>query len=157
MGEVIYPAEVSTGPANNNGELGDDAVPASAVNTKNTATGPATSAISGVIVDVRGTKFMPAMSPKIVLDDGTVVYVEPKELDMDYVINVGIAGFAEKMEDAKAEKDRIGTSPIIIKASAVTGEYKANAVISKADGAKILEEAKKSDFLKKCSVIFIVS
>jgi len=150
LGEIIYPAEVAEGSMipNQGDETGNDSLPAAT----EISTG-----VTGLIVDVRDTEFMPAMSPKVVSDKGEIVYLGPEDFDVNQVIEEGISGFAETVDEAKADVERVGANPLLIKAQGVKGAYKADAVISSGDANKVLSDKALKEHLKKCRVVFVVS
>lgn len=150
LGEIIYPAEVAEGSQipNQGEESGNDSLPAATEGTTGT---------TGLIVDVSDTEFMPAMCPKVVSDKGEIVYLGPEDFDVNQVIEEGVSGFAETVAEAKADVERVGTNPLLIKAQGVKGAYKADAIISSDDANKVLSDKALKEHLKKCRVVFVVS
>ena len=59
--------------------------------------------------------------------------------------------------EARADLGRVGNNPLLIKAHAVKGAYKADAVISSDDANKVLSDKALKEHLKKCRVVFVVS
>lgn len=109
---------------------------------------------SSLIVDAAGFNAKPAMSPKIVTDIGEVVYGLMK-VDPALVIKYGVAAYAHSLENAK-KLERTGDNPLIIKGKGVAGKLQADIIISPDDATKVLLADKKTGFLNKCAVIFVM-
>lgn len=109
---------------------------------------------TSVIIDATGLGMDRCMSPKIRRCDGSEVWGTVK-VDIDFVEDHGIVGYALTMEEAK-KCDRCGSNPMIVKAvSLAGGAFKSDPVISNADADLLLAENKKSNFLEKFDVIFV--
>jgi hypothetical protein len=67
-----------------------------------------------------------------------------------------MAGYAKTVSAAKKFKDRIGKSPVTIKAVKASGPNKADLVISNADADQIKSASKKLKLLEECRVIIIL-
>lgn len=109
---------------------------------------------TSVIVDATGLGMDRCMSPKIRRSNGNEVWGTVK-VDIDFVEDHGIVGYALTMADAK-KCDRCGSNPMIITAVGLGGgAFKSDPVISDADADLLLEENKKGSFLDKFNVIFV--
>lgn len=118
---------------------------------------PPTGSYTGVIIDCRGMGVEPAMSPQIVDANGKEIYIAPgSPIDPDLVVNIGIVGYADTLNQAQANS-RVGKNPLIIKASKAGGKFKTDAVVSAADGQKIKQADSSANFLSRSKVIFVVS
>lgn len=108
---------------------------------------------SGLIVDTRGLKAMPALAPRILDESGKVVYssefVEPASLESN-----GVAAYFKDPETAKKAK-RTGDSPLALRALRL-GETKTDVVISNADAEKLREAGTNLGYLKEGRVAFVV-
>ena len=104
---------------------------------------------TGLIIDCRGFRVNPVMSPVIKNAHGEKIYGH-KNLDYDKVIEYGMASYAGNMSEAV----RAGSNPLIIQAVDVE-DFNANPVVSMADAEKILRENKVSRFLDNTSVVFL--
>lgn len=111
---------------------------------------------SGVIVDCRGTGVQPAMSPQIVDTNGKEIYIGTRPIDPDLVVNIGIVGYAENDSQARANANRIGNNPLILKAVKAGGRHKTDAVIAADKGQALVAADSRSNFLGSSRVIFIV-
>ena len=109
---------------------------------------------TSVIIDATGLGLDRCMSPKIRRTNGNEVWGTVK-VDIDYVEDHGIVGYAKTMEEAK-KCDRCGSNPLIIKAIArAGGNFRSDPVISDADADLLMAENKLGKFLDKFNVIFI--
>ncbi|MDW8106076.1 MAG: hypothetical protein RMK45_01210 [Armatimonadota bacterium] len=111
---------------------------------------------TGLIIDARGLGVQPAMAPRILKADGTVLYGTGK-LDPDLVLERGLAAYYKDLNAARADA-RAGSNPLIIKAIGVYRRAVAttDVVISDADAAKLLAENQRTKFLDKLQVVFVV-
>lgn len=117
---------------------------------------PGVPVYTGLIVDASTVGVMPAMSPKIVTAKGDEVY-GTMDIDPDYVVQVGIVGYANSVEEAKKDIERVGSRPLVVKAVDIWGPLKADAVVAE-DDAKLIRGANRQvDFLSKCRVVLVLS
>lgn len=109
---------------------------------------------TSVIVDATGLALDRCMSPKIRRANGSEVWGTVK-VDLDFVAERGIVGYAKTMEEAK-KCDRCGSNPMIIKAVArAGGNFRSDPVLTDADADLLVAENKVGKFLDKFNVIFI--
>lgn len=104
---------------------------------------------TGVIIDCRGLGLKPAMSPVIKNANLESIYGY-KNLDYDYVVSHGMAGYARDMSKAT----RAGSKPLIVKAQSMVGQG-VNPVLSMKDADKVLLENQATHFLDKTNVVFL--
>ena len=119
-----------------------------------TVDGPTTSAVTGLIIDVRGLGLRPAMSPRILDQNGEVVY-GPGNYTREYSIQNGVAGYAKGLERASAD-DRVKGNPLVIKGVSSSGANKADVVIANADVMKIQSANSAHGVLRDCRVLFVL-
>ncbi len=108
---------------------------------------------TGVIVDARGLGLQPALAPKVLDEEGREVY-GTKFAKWDYVLKVGLVGYASTLEEAKADS-RTGDKPLIVKAIKVVGKGKTDPVISSEDARLVHALANKRPVLAECRVVFV--
>ena len=77
-----------------------------------------------------------------------------KNLDIDKVIDMGMASYATSANDA-TRRSRAGNNPLVVKAVKVDGIIKGNPVVSVADADKILIANQSDQFLDNCAVVFV--
>tara|TARA_B100000315_G_scaffold228972_2_gene238203 strand:+ start:52 stop:876 length:825 start_codon:yes stop_codon:yes gene_type:complete len=116
--------------------------------------GPTTSGVTGLIIDVRGLGLRPAMSPRILDQNGGVVY-GPGNYTREYAIQNGVAGYAKGLEKASAD-DRVKGNPLVIKGVSASGANKADVVIANADVMKIQSANSAHGVLRDCRVLFVL-
>lgn len=104
---------------------------------------------TGLIIDCRGFRVQPVMSPVIKNAKGQKIYGH-KNLDYDKVIEYGMASYASSISEAF----RAGNNPLIIKAVDVE-DFNSNPVVSMEDARRILSENKAAGFLENTAVVFL--
>lgn len=116
---------------------------------------PPSGSYTGVIVDCRGLGVEPAMSPQILDSSGKEIYIGSRPIDPDMVVNIGIVGYADSMQQAQSNA-RVGNNPLIIKATRSGGSQKTDAVITPDQGQQILNADSRANFLSHSKVIFVI-
>jgi len=109
---------------------------------------------TGVIVDASGLNIQPAMAPRIVTTDGREIFGSMADLDIDWAIQHGVAGYAVSVEQAMKLKDRIGDNPIVVRA---LNADKADAVLSNDEAERLAAANMSGEFLNKCRIVFVIS
>jgi len=109
---------------------------------------------TGLVVDCRGFKVETAMAPRIVDEDGKVVY-GPAYVSRDYAIKRGMAGYLKDVESA-LNHPRIGPRPFVFKGLRTAKTGPSDIVISNADSAKIRGTASNLSLLKRCRIIIVL-
>lgn len=109
---------------------------------------------TGLIIDARGTGVRPAMSPKIVDEDGKEVYGSAF-VNRDFAIKQGIVGYAKDVNAAK-QNERVTANPIVVKGVKTTGSGSSDIVISNADAAGLRDASKNLSFLEQTRVLVVV-
>lgn len=104
---------------------------------------------TGLVVDCRGFRVQPVMSPVIKNMRGEKIYGH-QNLDYDKVIEYGMASYADSMSQAF----RAGSNPLVIKAVRVD-DFNSNPVVSMQDAELILSENQISRFLEDAAVVFL--
>lgn len=107
---------------------------------------------TSLVVDARGQKVFPALAPRIVDESGKEIY-GPATLGEAGRRAGGAAGYAPDLETAKASmKDRVGDSPLVLKAVRVEGS---DVVVSSADAAALA--GKNLSFLAEAKVVILAT
>lgn len=110
------------------------------------------SSYTGLIIDCTGMDLNPVMSPVISNDGGQAIYGH-RNLDIDKVIELGMASYAEKPTD-EISRARAGENPLVVKAVKLKG-FNANPVVSVNDSDKILIANQNDQFLDNLKVVFV--
>lgn len=115
---------------------------------------PAGATYSGLIVDCRGLKVAPCMSPKLFDPSGDEVY-GTLPVTPEYANEVGIVGYPRSMDSA-LRLPRIGNRPLVVRAVGCADKLRFFPVLSRRD-ADTVRRANVSDrFLQRTAVVFIV-
>lgn len=115
---------------------------------------PTPSVYTGLVVDAHGIEARPAMSPKILDENGQEVYGSGY-VSREYAVQQGMTGYAKDLATAQANP-RVTNEPLTVKGLRTEGPGKANLVISNADAAKIRSASENLSFLKKCRVVIVL-
>lgn len=109
---------------------------------------------TGLVVDARGIKARPAMSPKIVDENGEEVYGS-MHVDREYAVQQGMSGYARDLTAAQSNP-RVTNNPLTVKGIKADGPGKSNIVISNADANHLRAAGDNLTFMKKCRVMIVL-
>lgn len=109
---------------------------------------------SGLIIDCRGLKLKPALSPKLIDESGAEIYGS-SYVTKEWAVKYGIVGYSKDIQ-AAAKLERVGSQPGSLKAVKASGDNLTDVVISDKDAADVRSAAKNLKFLSECRVIFVV-
>jgi len=115
---------------------------------------PISGSTTGLIIDARGVGARPAMSPKIVDQNGGVVY-GPSSFTRDYAIKFGVAGYSKDIETAKSDPRVVG-NPLIVRGIGVQGSNGTDIVVANGDAATIRRAESSGKVLSSCKVMIIL-
>jgi hypothetical protein len=115
---------------------------------------PISGSTTGLIIDARGVGARPAMSPKIVDQNGGVVY-GPSSFTRDYAIKFGVAGYSKDIETAKSDPRVVG-NPLIVRGIGVQGSNGTDIVVANGDAATIRRAESSGKILSSCKVMIIL-
>ncbi len=115
---------------------------------------PVADAYTGLVIDARGLAARPAMSPKILDENGAEVYGS-MNVDRQYAIQQGMTGYARDLTAAQSNP-RVTNNPVSAKGIKADGPGKCDIVISAADAAKVRASAANAGFLQKCRVMIVL-
>jgi hypothetical protein len=118
------------------------------------APAPSGDIFTGLVIDARGLAARPAMSPKVVDENGREVYGS-MNVDRQYAIQQGMTGYARDLTAAQSNP-RVTNNPVSVKGVRADGPGKCDIVISNADAGKIRASADNLSFLKKCRVMIVL-
>ena len=126
--------------------------PASAAPAAPAAPRPGT--VTGLIVDARGLGLRPAMSPKIVDQNGGVVY-GPGNFTREFAVKFGVAGYSKDLEQAQQDPRVVG-NPLVVTGVGVQGANKADLVIAAGDVSRVRGADNSGKFLSNCKVMILI-
>jgi len=109
---------------------------------------------TGLVINAKGLNAKPAMSPKILDENGREVYGSAY-VSRQYAIQQGMSGYAKTISSAVANS-RVTDNPFQVKGIKTTGHGRSNIVISNADAEKLRSVSEQLSFLKKCRVMIVV-
>jgi hypothetical protein len=109
---------------------------------------------TGLVVDARGLDAKPAMSPKILDENGQEVYGSAY-VSREYAVQQGMSGYAKDLETAKSNQ-RVTDNPITVKGLKTEGAGRSDIVISNADASVLRSASESLSFMKKCRVMIVV-
>lgn len=110
---------------------------------------------TGVIIDASGLGFSPALAPRLLAEDSRAQVYGPHSVDARFFEARGAVGYNESL--LKARRDpRVGPNPIIVRASGVVGDRKADLLISRWDAERLFAADRLSQVLKRGAVVVVV-
>jgi hypothetical protein len=109
---------------------------------------------TGLVVDARGIQARPAMSPRIIDENGQEVYGS-MIVEREYAVQQGMSGYARDLTAAQSNA-RVTNAPLSVKGLKTEGAGRSDIVIANADAAKIRSAGDNMSFLKKCRVMIVL-
>ncbi len=115
---------------------------------------PGTKIYTGMVVDARGLNAKPAMSPKVLDENGQEVYGSAF-VSREFAVQQGMSGYAKEISSAQ-KNQRVTDNPITVKGTKTQGPGQSDIVISNADAAMLKSASENLSFMKKCRVMIVV-
>ena len=112
------------------------------------------SVYTGLVVDARGLHARPAMSPKVLDENGQEVYGSAF-VSREYAVQQGMSGYAKTVAAARTNQ-RVTDNPLMVKGLRVEGAGHSDIVISNADASMLRSASENLSFMKKCRVMIVV-
>ncbi len=113
---------------------------------------------TGLIIDCRGLGLERCMAPKIRRTNGAELW-GTLQVDPEFVNKHGIVAYLSEQQfhalKDPAIVERIGSNPMVVRAIGVAGTAKTDPVVSEEDAIQIMEQEKRSGFLRRFAVLFI--
>lgn len=112
---------------------------------------------TGLIVDCIGLHLFPAICPELLDEEGRNIYGK-MNANQKFALNVGIVGYWPTIEKAERNTERVGNTPLIVKAISKKGSgiFAVNPVIKTHDSWKIRMTNHVSQYLNQCKVLFVI-
>jgi len=108
---------------------------------------------TGLIVDARDLPLWRTMSPRILDEDGRVIYPDRKHLpDYDFLQEQGMAAYNESAQEAR----RAGPRPLIVRAIDVAGPGRDDIIVSNTAAERIVSADRRSRFLQRWAVCVLI-
>ena len=113
--------------------------------------------VTGLIIEAGDLGVEPAMNP-FVVGGGKVVYAAGRvDIDPENIVKYGVTDYAESLEAAKNNIQRVGASPMIIEAKGATGSpSRTNILLDEVTLKSLMDADKKDSFLSKLNVIIVI-
>ena len=109
---------------------------------------------SGLVVMAKGLNLQESLQPKILMEDGRVVY-GAEWVTNDIAHGQGLVGYVKGAEQAR-EHHRVTATPFEVTALKVTGENNTDLVIGDADAQTLHVVPEHLEFLKQARVVIVV-
>jgi hypothetical protein len=105
---------------------------------------------TGILIDAQGLGLRPVLFPCVVTEQGDEV-VGPGFADPENAAAAGpVAWFTDRNEAFASE--RLGTNPLVVRATGVTGANSSDPVISRQDASRIHGSRHNLELLSRCRV-----
>ena len=114
------------------------------------ASGP----ITGLIIDARGLGLKPSMSPRIVDQNGDILY-GPGKYSREFAINQGVVGYHKDPLAAQSDT-RVAGNPLTVKGVGTGGNLATDVIISSSAAQKAAMLEGFAEALSNCRVMFIL-
>lgn len=115
---------------------------------------PISEIFTGLVVNAMGLNARPAMSPKIIDENGQEVYGSAF-VSREYAVQQGMSGYVKDITAAQSNP-RVTNNPLTVKGLKTEGNGNADIVISNADASKLKSASEHLLFMKKCRVMIVV-
>lgn len=109
---------------------------------------------TGLVVDAQGLDVQQTMTPKLLMDDGRVVY-GAEWVDPEVAQHQTVVGYVNGIPNAKSHQ-RVITTPLVVKALRVDTANPSDLVISDADAQTLHLVPEHVAFLKKAKVLVVL-
>lgn len=117
----------------------------------------AASDYTGLIIDASGLAAEPAMGPFIVGAGVRVHVSEEMDIDPEKIVQQGPLHYVDDLTAAKADTQRIGAKPLIIRAKAAAGDpVRSNILLDPTTALKLIDINKQAKFLDELKVTLVL-
>ena len=137
------------------GELSDALLPVKGFSTEtDTSTQDADEeSYTGIVVDARGRQLRPALAPRILDEDGGLVY-GAKIVSREVAVRDGMVVYEATMDRALAN-ERAGQNPLKIACLESKGRNRTNIIVSNRDAQRVRQSDDAVGFLAQCRVVVV--
>ncbi|MBI2399624.1 MAG: hypothetical protein HYV23_00935 [Deltaproteobacteria bacterium] len=113
-----------------------------------------TAGYDGLVIDVRGLEFKPALFNRAVTKSGEAVY-DPSKADQKVLTGSGLSAYTNGINEARAILSKKGSvNPLVVKASGVAGQT--DAELGPIEAAAVFYSNQASKFLEAAKVVFVL-
>ena len=152
--DVLLPASADAAATSLDPSMVQVAEGAAAAADANAVVPAASGPITGLIIDARGLGLKPSMSPRIVIQNGTVLY-GPGNYARDFAINQGVVGYHKDPVAAQADP-RVAGNPLTVKGVGTGGNLATDVIITAGAAQQASGMDGFGDALSSCRVMFIL-
>jgi hypothetical protein len=111
-------------------------------------------AYTGLVLDARGLEVQRTMGPRIVDEDGQLLYPDPTHVpDMTFLQDHGMVAYVKE----GGETPRSGSHPLIVPTLAANGPAHENLVVSRETARQIRDADARNGFLSRWAVSMLIS
>lgn len=110
---------------------------------------------SSVIIDARGLGVKASMSPTLHVGSKEI-FPLGGEIDIDYVVNVGLAAYVYGGVELARQSSRAGKTPLLLRARAAQGRAGSGIVLAENDGRDLLRANQRSAMLNSYKLIILL-
>jgi hypothetical protein len=94
---------------------------------------------TGIVIDARGLALQPAVFPRILDEDGQVLYA-PESVYAEVAMQQGYVAYISVIDSPQMES-RVGKTPLLLRAHRTAGPARVDVVLSRTDGAQLQHAA----------------
>ncbi len=109
---------------------------------------------TGLVVDARGLEVVPALYPRILSEDGRVIY-DLSKANRSYTVKHGLIKYMPDVAIAEKSK-RVDNNPIVVKVLKIAPDTATDLIINSKDADWVSRAGMRYDFLYKCRVIIVI-
>lgn len=109
---------------------------------------------TGVVIDARGLDLRPALFPRLVDEQGRVLYA-PEEVDPEAARQHGYVIYA-RVYDQGPGQTRVGERPLVLRAQRVASATRVDLVLARSEAAQIADYPTMQRLLQRCQVLIIM-
>ncbi len=124
--------------------------------TAGSSTAPAadgSGAYTGLVLDARGLELQRTMGPRIVDEDGQLLYPDPTHVpDMTFLQDHGMVAYVKD----GGETPRSGSHPLLVPTLSVTGQGHVDLVVSRETARQVREADARGGFLSRWAVSILI-
>jgi len=117
--------------------------------------GAGTSGYTGVIIDARGFKVTPALTPVIYGQDGLGAY-GAFVVSRDNAINKGVAAYSTTPEQDKL-RERVGSRPLVVRALSAYGSWRTDLIVTTPMAQLVRAVMRTPEAADNCRLVIVIS
>jgi hypothetical protein len=112
---------------------------AEVVQTRYLPQGTTSGVYTGIVIDARGLALQPALFPRILDEDGQVLYA-PESVQAEVAMQRGYVAYTRVIDSSQVES-RVGKNPLLLRARSAAGPGRVNVIMSREAGPQLQHTA----------------